>query len=579
MTAYPIQLYVYDLSRGLAKSMSMQFLGTQIDGVWHTSVIYNGTEYYYGAGVQTSVPGQTHHGQPLEVVDMGETALPEEVVLEYIDSLKEIYTAEKYDLFMHNCNNFSQDLCQFLVGRDIPKRISGLPQEVLSTPFGRMLKPMIEQSLRPITTVPSMPQQQPPRRTPAPAPFAASTPTAHAVIHATSALQVETGVKSKLCAIVFFTSSTCAPCKIAYPKYDELAATYGDKCAFVKVDINFAYDVATRWHISATPTFMTFIKGDKFEEWKGASPPTLESNVNTLLQIAYPPHPHKLLSLPTLTGTSTRSIMYERVPPIDKILAKLSSAGITDISLTRLAAFIKERELHGPREAAIPDLHTFALFVQKLLKTNTTSGDELFPVIDLLRVAVLDVRVTSWFAEEPEWKTVRAIIQFTADDSKPYQVRLVTLQLMCNLFPNHLFVPHLVAEMGSDLAQLATNSLLDAHSNVRIAASSLAFNIAAYAQRVRTETGKEALLGTDVGIELVVALIEGISRETESGPTLSRLLTALGFMLYGAPADAAAEVQEICGSLNAYDAVKGKMGAAVADRRLCDEVMQLLARP
>ena len=41
----------------------------------------------------------------MEVVDLGETDLPMEIVLEYLDSLRQIYTAEAYDLFLHNCNN------------------------------------------------------------------------------------------------------------------------------------------------------------------------------------------------------------------------------------------------------------------------------------------------------------------------------------------------------------------------------------------------------------------------------------------------------------------------------------------
>lgn len=36
--------------------------------------------------------GATHLGPPLEVIDMGETYLPEEVVLEYIESQREVFT-------------------------------------------------------------------------------------------------------------------------------------------------------------------------------------------------------------------------------------------------------------------------------------------------------------------------------------------------------------------------------------------------------------------------------------------------------------------------------------------------------
>ncbi|KAJ3277921.1 hypothetical protein HDU79_002017 [Rhizoclosmatium sp. JEL0117] len=80
---------------------------------------------------------------------MGETQIPEEVYWEYIDSLREFWTADKYHLFDNNCNSFSNEVCQFLVGREIPKHITGLPKEFLSTPFGQQIAPMIEQMFGP----------------------------------------------------------------------------------------------------------------------------------------------------------------------------------------------------------------------------------------------------------------------------------------------------------------------------------------------------------------------------------------------------------------------------------------------
>jgi hypothetical protein len=66
----------------------------QIDAVYHTSIVLNDIEYYYGSGVQTCRAGATHHGRPMEVIKLGQTALPMEVILEYLESLKKIYTAE-----------------------------------------------------------------------------------------------------------------------------------------------------------------------------------------------------------------------------------------------------------------------------------------------------------------------------------------------------------------------------------------------------------------------------------------------------------------------------------------------------
>lgn len=65
-----------------------------MDAIYHTSIVLNGIEYYFGQGIQTSVPGSTHHGQPMEVVKLGTTELPSDVIEEYLGSLATIYTPE-----------------------------------------------------------------------------------------------------------------------------------------------------------------------------------------------------------------------------------------------------------------------------------------------------------------------------------------------------------------------------------------------------------------------------------------------------------------------------------------------------
>nr|OQO21416.1 hypothetical protein B0A51_11884 [Rachicladosporium sp. CCFEE 5018] len=164
-----VQLYVYDLTQGMARSMSRQFLGIQIDAVYHTALVFGNIEYFFGAGVQTCYPGATHHGRPMEIIPMGSTQLPLEVILEYLESLKEVYTPESYDLFAHNCNNFTNDFSMFLVGKGIPHHITSLPRRVLETPFGQMLRPSLEAGMRSVTQAP-VPSQNVPAATSRPQP-------------------------------------------------------------------------------------------------------------------------------------------------------------------------------------------------------------------------------------------------------------------------------------------------------------------------------------------------------------------------------------------------------------------------
>lgn len=69
-----VQLYVYDLSHGMASQLSQSILGTQIHGIWHTSIVLHNQEWWFGQGISfTSPPGTTNHGRPLRVVDLGYT--------------------------------------------------------------------------------------------------------------------------------------------------------------------------------------------------------------------------------------------------------------------------------------------------------------------------------------------------------------------------------------------------------------------------------------------------------------------------------------------------------------------------
>lgn len=120
-----VKLYVYDLSNGMAKSLSLQLTGRQIDGIWHTSVVVFGKEVFYGAGIDVTLPGRSHHGSPLQEIDMGETALDQETFNDYIQDLRSHYTADKYHLLDFNCNSFTNDVIGFLTGGSIPAFVKG----------------------------------------------------------------------------------------------------------------------------------------------------------------------------------------------------------------------------------------------------------------------------------------------------------------------------------------------------------------------------------------------------------------------------------------------------------------------
>lgn len=161
---YKVTLNVYDLSQGLARQLSTAFLGKAIDGIWHTGVVVYGNEYFFGGGIQHLPSGTTPYGTPIKVVDLGITHVPQDVFEEYLQEISSRYSAETYSLLTHNCNNFSNEVAQFLVGVTIPEYIIQLPKEVMNSPMGALIMPMIqnlESTLR-AGAVPQVPQFRPP---------------------------------------------------------------------------------------------------------------------------------------------------------------------------------------------------------------------------------------------------------------------------------------------------------------------------------------------------------------------------------------------------------------------------------
>jgi thiol-disulfide isomerase/thioredoxin len=315
---------------------------------------------------------------------------------------------------MHNCNNFSNDFAMFLVGKGIPDHITSLPQTVLNTPFGQMLRPQIDAAMRPITQAPT-PHPVRPQPPSAPAQTAA-TPAPSSV------LEMNTGTVNNIttlkdvdrllilakdrCAIIFFTSATCAPCKLVYQPYDDLAAEAGTKCVFIKIDFTRAdRSISTRYpDVRATPTFITYLRGEKQDEWSGADPRQLRSNVEMLINTAFPPHPHLEKSTPMLLRHSLRPVRFTKVPPLEKLVAKMGEAGM-DPSVSSIVSFIQAREESGAIEAPLTRLPQFAAFLRQ--STSVLPPELLFTALDLLRVSLIDVRVAGWFAEEHRGKFPR----------------------------------------------------------------------------------------------------------------------------------------------------------------------------
>lgn len=600
MTA-PVQLYVYDLSRGMAARMAPAFGIHGIDGIWHTSVVVYNTEYYYGQGISLARPGTTHHGAPLRKIDMGMTQLPADVVRDYVESLRGTYTAEKYHLLDYNCNTFTNDMCSFLVGKSIPSYISSLPADFLRTPLGQSLRPMIDgmfspsqNANAPVPPPPSLPGMDAAESlasmaassaTAAPPSMPASVGTVHIATTLSTFNQL---VSSHPAAIAIFTNpATCGPCRAIAPEFKNLASSHGNKVAFIEVNTGTGYEVASKYQIQTIPTFITFHKGQKTDEFKGADFAALKSAVDLLEYTAFPPHPHKKLRLRTLEAVGTKPILYTNVANVDAIFTKIDAFVTEDnaeVSFDFVKPYLVERA-KGQTAPTLPDMSKWSnmtsIALQKLKAEHT------FPILDLLRMGLVDTRIGGYYVGDSN-DTVSKALQWASKDlaSPPRNVLLLALRVACNAFATPLLASHLLTTSREVLNHLVISTLLHSDESIRQAAAGLSFNIATYIARMRSRQGESdektlANEDTDWLVEIVSAVVESISVQSEQEPinqdTLHRLVASLGWLLFLAPEDGLSTLQSLLGVLEAptrLNTVSGKVQKQDI-KRLCGEVKEL----
>jgi hypothetical protein len=45
-----VYVYIYDITKGLARQLSLPLIGKHLDGVWHTGIVAFGREWFFGGG-------------------------------------------------------------------------------------------------------------------------------------------------------------------------------------------------------------------------------------------------------------------------------------------------------------------------------------------------------------------------------------------------------------------------------------------------------------------------------------------------------------------------------------------------
>lgn len=573
-----VHLLVYDLSHGMARQMSMGMLGFQLDAIYHTSILIEGLEYVYQQEIRVVHPGAfSGFGAPIEKIHLGQTQLPHEVIIDYLNSVRDRYTPQAYNLFTHNCNNFTNEFSNFLLGKGIPSHIVSMPQAVLSTPFGAML----EQQLGGMFPVGDpLPENNDNRNNTDPTSVAfhsAPPPTSSVTVkNAGNLADLVSLLKSGngSFVVVFFTSATCSPCKMMYTMYDELAQEVGNKGVLVKVDISFAHDVAMRYSVNATPTFITFLKGEQQERWSGVDGSRLKSTINLLIQMAHPPHPHHLLKLTSFFTQSMDPVVYSKVPPLEKLISKLGSSSSDPAVLA--AKDLVESSSDAKTQSEIE--RTVDLFSDFVIHSLSNMPREvLFAVVDLLRCTLLIGPTADLIITSRPNMTKSILSYVNGADECPYALRLVTLHTACNLGRSSFFAEKVLKDydLRSQLTELIASSLLDEmNKNVRVSASTLLLNVALANSRSRKDGNPDILSEEDV-MELCASVLEAITREESSTETLKGLCLSFGLLIYLIPPEG--EVVDLITTLDAKQILLKKK-SKFPDEPLISEVSKLVEK-
>lgn len=120
-------------------------MGKTIDALYHTGIVVFGQEFWFGGGISSGSPGRTHFGVPLEVIELGMTEVPQEIFFEWLRGVgTNNFSSTSYDLMRNNCNTFTDQAAHFLVGKGIPEKISRMCDEIMASPLGAMISPMLE---------------------------------------------------------------------------------------------------------------------------------------------------------------------------------------------------------------------------------------------------------------------------------------------------------------------------------------------------------------------------------------------------------------------------------------------------
>jgi len=119
-------------------------IGKPIEAIYHSSIVVYGVEYFFGGGICQMPPKKTPYGIPIKEIDYGTTEIPKEIFEDYLKEITDKFSFKTYNMINNNCNHFTNDICIFLTGNEIPDDVLNQHKSLAGTPMGNMILPFLE---------------------------------------------------------------------------------------------------------------------------------------------------------------------------------------------------------------------------------------------------------------------------------------------------------------------------------------------------------------------------------------------------------------------------------------------------